>query len=524
MNPPATPRAPHLPAIAAGLLCVLAIIGASFALDRVARMQMRAHQVDTATRTLAALLHGDTPMRWSLDATADIVGGTAFGAAASTVQRDGLHVRADGGGFEVGLMLHAPLDLARYAILELAIDAEAPGTLAVRTQRMPDAPYCTSAATPVAQGAQMLRIDLSTLAWQCDDDGATVPARTTLLRLRLDLPAGTSVRLADVRLRPGHDFDPAALDLMRLDMPVDAFVLAVPENRQATRWPVIELDMQGRVEPTLLAIDRIHAVAPAAIVVPQGQYMRVLAEARATTLTAAAPARSGTILAWIAVAALAAALAWVRLRPWPSPRGQAAAELAGTLGVPLVVLASGAVGDDFAAPTLAALGLCVVFAASLLKGDAPRQPPTRTWLRGAAVALASVAIAVVIVVVLRDPAQAWELPTPTRILRYLGWAALQQFLVTVIVAERVARLTDSARAAIVLAAFAFALLHAPNAMLMQFTFIGALVWTWNWQHHRALLANTLAHAACGLVLATGLPPEWLRSAEIGARYFLFGNY
>ena len=26
--------------------------------------------------------------------------------------------------------------------------------------------------------------------------------------------------------------------------------------------------------------------------------------------------------------------------------------------------------------------------------------------------------------------------------------------------------------------------------------------------------------ACGLLLADGLPPQWLRSAEIGARYFL----
>ncbi|HNR91036.1 MAG TPA: hypothetical protein PKO41_01295 [Dokdonella sp.] len=524
MNPPATLRALHVPALAAGLLGLLAIIGGSFALDRIARAQMRAHQIDTATRILAALLHGDTPMRWSLNAANDIITGAAIGAAASTVERDGLHVRADDDGFEVGLVLHAPLDLARYAVLELDVDAEAAGKFAVRTQHTRDGPSCISAPMPVVRGVQVLRLDLSTLNWQCDDDSTTPPVRTILLRLRLDPLAGTSVRLANVRLRPASKVDPAALDVLRLDMPIDAFALAVSEHQQASRWRVIELDMQERVEPTLLAMDRIRTVAPAAIIVPQGQYMRVLADARAMPPAAAKSTHRSTVLAWIAVAVLAATLAWVRLRPWPSPGRQAAAELAGTLGVPLALLAIGAIGDDLGAPTLVALGLCVTFAASLLKGDAPRQPATRTWLRGAAIAFASVAVAIAIVVVLRDPAQTWEWPPPQRILRYLGWAALQQFLVTVIVAERIARLTGSTRAAIVLAAFAFALLHAPNAMLMQFTFIGALLWTWNWQRHRALLANTLAHAVSGLVLATGLPPEWLRSAEIGARYFLFGNY
>jgi hypothetical protein len=48
-----------------------------------------------------------------------------------------------------------------------------------------------------------------------------------------------------------------------------------------------------------------------------------------------------------------------------------------------------------------------------------------------------------------------------------------------------------------------------------------LLWVWNWQRHRALLANIVAHATSGLLLAAALPADWLRSAEVGARYFLF---
>ncbi|MFZ1392350.1 MAG: CPBP family glutamic-type intramembrane protease, partial [Dokdonella sp.] len=104
-----------------------------------------------------------------------------------------------------------------------------------------------------------------------------------------------------------------------------------------------------------------------------------------------------------------------------------------------------------------------------------------------------------------------------------AWAAAQQFLICVIVAGRLEKLIGSQPWALLIAALTFALLHTPNAMLMQLTFIGALIWIWNWQRHRALLANIIAHTASGLLLTANLPPHWLHSAEISARYFLIGT-
>ena len=521
MGTPDTAHRPRLPAPAAALLGVLAIVAAAFLLDSLARAQLRAHLVGTATGTLAALVHDDTPARWPLTAAKDVVTGSALGAAASRFDDAGLEVRSRGSDFEIGLVLPDALDFERLAKLELEVDADAAASLVVTARRALDAALCTSSPTAIGEGAQIVRIDLHALAWRCDDGTDARPAKAAMLRLRVGLPAGATMRLSDLRLRPGTAFSVASLQELKLDVPADAMALLVLEHVPAARWPLVELGGGARVEPTLLAIDRIREVAPAAIVVPAGTLAEVLAAATAEPPAAPRPLRFTALAAWLAVGLLALALAWVRLRPWTSPRGQALAELAGSAGVPLALLAGGAIGDDLALPTLAALACCMGFALSLLKGSAPRQPDTRTWWRGAAIALVSVAIAAVLVAALRDPSQPWDWPPPARILRYLGWAALQQVLIGVIVAERFARLTGSARLAVLLAAFVFALLHAPNAMLMQFTFLGGLIWIRNWQLHRALLANTLAHAACGLLLASGLPPDWLRSAEIGARYFLF---
>ena len=117
-----------------------------------------------------------------------------------------------------------------------------------------------------------------------------------------------------------------------------------------------------------------------------------------------------------------------------------------------------------------------------------------------------------------------QLPEPSRILHYAAWAAIQQFLICVIVAERIERVLGSARSgACSVPPLVFSLLHTPNAMLMQLTFVAGLIWIWNWQRHRALLANMVAHAVCGLLLTLSLPKEWLHSAEVSARFFLLGS-
>ncbi|MBN8481473.1 MAG: hypothetical protein J0L88_07795, partial [Xanthomonadales bacterium] len=327
MNTPSAPATPRLPALLTGLLFAGAIVLAAFLLDALARAQLRAHLVDSAVRTLAALERGDTPARWNLAVAADVVGGRAFDAAASRIDDAGLHARSSGQAFEIGLVLPAPIDLERLSILHVAIEAQATGTLALSLRDTLDGPLCANAPLALATGVQTLRIDLDAPGWQCAGDAAGPPSRAAMLRLRIGLPAEANVRVMDVRLDPRNAFDRQSLQAVALDPPIDAAATAALERIAPTHWPLVEIGLRARVERTRLAIDRIRAVAPAAIILPRGELGAVIASAR-TEASAVAPApRAGTFPAWALVAALASALAWVRWRSWSSPRWQAAAEL-----------------------------------------------------------------------------------------------------------------------------------------------------------------------------------------------------
>ena len=103
-------------------------------------------------------------------------------------------------------------------------------------------------------------------------------------------------------------------------------------------------------------------------------------------------------------------------------------------------------------------------------------------------------------------------------LRYLGWAAIQQLILARVVADRLTALGWSVPWVSLATATAFALLHAPNQSLMLLTLVGGLLWTWNWQRHRALLPNVFAHALCGLIASAAIDHSWLWSMEIGSRF------
>ena len=68
-------------------------------------------------------------------------------------------------------------------------------------------------------------------------------------------------------------------------------------------------------------------------------------------------------------------------------------------------------------------------------------------------------------------------------------------------------------------ALGFALLHTPNASLMLATFAGGLCWCTLYLRERALLPLAVSHAASAMVLIALLPPSWLYSAEVSARFF-----
>ncbi len=97
---------------------------------------------------------------------------------------------------------------------------------------------------------------------------------------------------------------------------------------------------------------------------------------------------------------------------------------------------------------------------------------------------------------------------------YLLWALAQQYLICAVVADRLRIAGVSAEWTVLASATAFALLHSPNAALMLATFLGGLIWSALWLQERSLLPLAASHAFASLLLTSGLPPFWLRSAEV----------
>ncbi len=505
------------------LICVVL---AAFALDQLARSQLREHLRGSATAMLGALTHGDTPWRWSMRSAADVIAGRAFGSSDAQFAEHGFRVVSQGEAFEFGLVLAGTLDLQRFRRIEgnARVEQATPMSVILRTRF--DQPLCRSTTFTIRPETPGFSIDLLESAWRCADGSSLVPMSAAMLRLSFDLDEGQSVVVSDVRFPPhaapsleslatlGAFQMPSASDRAALVLAIQATQISA----SGAAWPVFELKSDARVEQDLVARDLIHEQSPAALVIASGDLDTVRAAAAqwsATSRDFAPP-----WLSWAALALYAALLAMLRFKPVRSPKLRALCELLGAIALPLVLVIGGLISDNLGLPIQLAIAASLLFALSLLVGTAPASPTTRTARRGSLLALLSVIIAIAVVLILRNGSPLDEFPDSRKIAQYLAWAAVQQFLVCVIVADRLERLLGSARWALLCTAIIFALLHTPNATLMQFTFIGGLIWIWNWQRHRALLPNILAHTACGLLVASQLPIDWLRSIEVSARYFL----
>lgn len=508
------------------LLFVACALAAMPALDMLARHQLRQQLVGSAGDTLGALIHSDTPHQWSAMTPADIIAGTAFGTTDAQFVDKGFRLRSEGEEIQVGLVLASAIDLSRFSLIDIRLQADSTGSIGLIVGESLDTPACLSTAIPLERGTSGLTINVRTAEWHCQGKLAAAPKRAALLRLRLYLPANASVMLTDVQARTRTTLDPASLvDLAQplLPDPRDTVefkrtLARIAENADQMTWPILQLPINGRVEQILQARDQIRATIADAVIVPVGDFQPVLARAEAWQAQSrgASPAR----LSWLWLAGYIGLLIALRLKPPLDQRLRALLELLAVTLVPLVAVVGGFIGDNISAHVFGASIATIVFALSLLIGDAPAEPSARTLKRGWWVALASVAMATVLALDLADGHLPQHLPKIAHMARYLVWAAVQQFLICVIVAERIERMAASSRIALLGAALIFALLHTPNAMLMLLSFVGSLIWIWNWQRNRALLANIVAQAACGLLLADSLPPQWLHSAEVSARFFL----
>jgi membrane protease YdiL (CAAX protease family) len=501
----------------AWLLCVVCALAALPSLDFLARHQLRQHLLASASATLGALTHADTPHQWSARTADDLIAGRAFGAADTQFVEEGFQLRSRGDEIQVGLVLAAAMDLARFPLRDIDLRTDGPAALGLIVAESLDAPTCTSATTPLARGESLLTINLRSIDWQCQGSASAPPRRAAMLRLSLEVPANASVTLRHVRARTRTDLDAHALVDLALPLlpdPRDGVefertLSRIAENAGKMTWPILQLPLDASVERSLWARDQIRDAIADAVVVPAGDFQAVADGAQAWRARSATP-----VATWLWLGGYVAILLALRLKPPLDQRLRAALELLAATVVPLVVVIGGFIGDNISPLVLGACIATILFALSLLIGDAPAEPSARTLKRGWVAGLASVACP------RTRPRPAPATAGLAQMVRYLAWAAVQQFLICVIVAERFERISGSSRIALLGAALVFALLHTPNGMLMQLGFVAGLVWIWNWQRHRALLANIVAHACSGLLLADSLPPQWLHSAEVSARYFL----
>jgi len=78
--------------------------------------------------------------------------------------------------------------------------------------------------------------------------------------------------------------------------------------------------------------------------------------------------------------------------------------------------------------------------------------------------------------------------------------------------------------AILATAGIFALVHAPNLVLMILTLVGALIWSWVYERAPNLLALGLSHGLMSLMVMTCLPSWLLPSLSVGYKHFLYQKF
>jgi len=480
---------------------LLAAAAVAVALQALARYQLRAQLDEEAVAFLAPLLRDDTPYHWRLDTQNALIGRRVQGSCNAEIDADGLLLRRGSPACEVGLRLPAPLDLRRFTRLQIEAAAPLPPFLLLLREHLDEPQHL--AVVVAADG----HVQLDQLSWQLDGAETTLPPqRAAMLRLRWGELAG-DLRLRNIALLPA-DATPWRAGLVS-PWPPTGSDLPLP----AAQAPLFTVDTALRPEAVLRLRDTLRDQEPAAVVVTAAHDAQV-----AAALRAAAPIgpRTDFSLAFLLLFAPLMAASWYRPR---SRAVRAVAQAALAVALPLWLVVGLRIGDDPDRLAQLATGLTTLHVAVLTRSDTAQ--PWR-WL-GAPQAWAWAAVApllsLLIVLALGQPAiRAAAAPAP--LAGYLLWALVQQYLIGAVVADRLSLAGLPRRWTVLTAAALFALLHAPNATLMLATFAGGLIWSATWLQQRSLLPQAVSHVAAAVLLTTGLPPDWLRSAEVSLRYFL----
>ncbi len=497
-------------ALGAAALLLLLLAGCRLLAARITA----AHMLHEAQRQYADLQAGRSPWPWTLSQPSDLVAGRPFGHAEMTQIDGGLRFRSlDGSPFELGLPVERAIDLAHWPLLNLQVDPSAAGTLTLIRQATPTSIACLAEAGPLPPGRTSLQFDLRRLHWQSATGGSCAPlAQSWMLRLRLQLPADGNTWLGRVALfSPAPISMPMAPDLtLHSSTDIDDAGQAI----DALPAPWIALPAGASAETLLALRDRLRVRWPAALIVPAGgdprqelagtplgsqvwQWAACLTYLCLLAGLALAHPRRTALFAWVEVLASLTGPLWLVAGLQWAPRP----------ALPAVVAALGA------------LGYAVRLAWQRPLPGWWKLGSTRDWL------LAMLPAALAMALLLGWGRQR-HMPLAGHLLAYLAWASLQQWLMLVVVQPRLKQsfghLADPWRTGLALlaTATAFALLHTPNGAAMQLCLLAELGWAGCFLRSPRLPPIIAAHAACGLLLESGLFGVLLRSLEVSARFFL----
>lgn len=466
------------------------------------------HQARAKTATFES---GHTPWDFTPHTVDDLIAGRAFGSASMSHDQRGLIARSrDHKSYELGVPLPYPLDLKHFPVARLGLDTEAPTQLQWRMRASLDGPLLVSSPIRVRPGDHELRQDLSALHWSRSPSGDAIPTPDVAAMLRLELrhPPDSIIRLRSLQWDASHETEAQVASHPVL------WTGSADTVDTVSNIPLVLLGKTG-VENMLAQRDSARQSAPAAVVI-----------ASSDALSAAPRHRDGLLQSAFAllVYALLLVLAWSltrRVPPEAKPRRVLSLLQMSVCAGPSLAWAVGMYGDpDPGAAWLAALTAGLGFSLWLAWRGYGHSWRWLYWhermaWRDWAMPLLTTALAgVLLFASTAEP----QLPGLRKFLGYSAWAAMQQLLILAVLAPRLrAWLSPRWLCALGLAAL-FALAHAPNAMLMELTFLAELLWGWQFLKRPVLLPVVLAHTGAGLLLAAAVSGLPLRSLEVGARF------
>lgn len=462
-----------------------------------------------AQEQLATLHEGQPLWRWRLRTPADLVAHRVFGAAIVTHGSQGLAFTSrDGSPFEFGLPLSGPVDAGHWPHVVLQLHSDAAGVLGLSYQAREDSTACLAdGAARIDPTSTTLSIDLRSVAWRTASGAACTPPTVVsyLFRVRLQLPAGAHSRIEEVALASPHPISvPTQVSAEQEGIPLSTLQTGKLPADMAV--PLVRVPKGASAETMVALRDLARQHWPAALVVPAGQALVARHDSHPPAWLDGGVL--GVYLLWLVVLSLRQTPG--AIRPW-----QEAATIA--FG-PLWLIAGLRWGSQVSLPGVGA------FLAALVYGGISewrRRPAAWFWsARRPSDWLWPLLPLPVALILMRADGHGLTHLEPRHILAYVAWALLQQWAMLAIVMGRLRHTRLPPPAIIVIAAGLFGLLHTPNGALMQLCLMAELWWAWCFWRAPRLLPIALAHAACALLVESGLTGHLLRSLEVSARFFL----